>query len=247
MIFDLDGTLVQSERLKALAYGKAVGKLLGTAVQQEVVTDLYKQVVGQTRDTVSRFLMERLDLEEACLALLKDHGVQQPWQVLTALRVAVYEEMIADPGVLRAHQWPHNVGLLRLAKASGCGTALATSSYTAEARHVLQVLELADLVDVVVGLDQVQRPKPDPEVYLTAATKLGVPPEECLAIEDSPPGMQAALAAGMYAVAVATDFTRGGLHAAAAIHQWVVHDPEELLEVVGRRIREHNRAVHHQE
>ena len=113
---------------------------------------------------------------------------------------------------------------------------------------MLAALDLEDQFDVVIGVDQVQHPKPDPEIYLLAAERLGVPPEECMVIEDSPPGVQAGLAAGMNVVAVATPFTVERLHSAGQIdHQWVVHDSGRLLEVVQDRIREHNRTVHQRE
>lgn len=245
VIFDLDGTLVQTERLKARAYYRAINELLGYPVSEDRVVELYKQVVGQTRETVSRHLMIELDLEARVREKMAAYGASEPWQALTAMRLSVYEKMIADPEVLRSNQWPHNVGLIQIARSNGCLTALATSSLTAEAQYVLSVLGLDDQFEAIVGLDQVTRGKPDPEIYLTAAARLGVPPAECLVIEDSPPGIQAALAAGMNPIAVATPFTRAGLHAAGLLdHEWVVHDPADLLDTVARRIAEHNRVEH---
>ena len=244
-IFDLDGTLVQTEVLKARAYAEVVRQLRKDETTDAEVLDLYKRKIGETRDGVSRFLMEELDLEAACHTLMPRYDVQEPWQVLTAMRVAAYEDIIADPQVLKDHQWPHNIGLLRITRAEYCRTALATSSQTNEALHVLRALDLEDQFDVVIGVDQVKNAKPDPEIYLLAASKLDVPPEECLVIEDSPPGVRAGLAAGMNVVAVAHDLTELGLHTDSGLeHRWVVHDPPALLEVVQRRIAEHNRAVH---
>ena len=246
-IFDLDGTLVQTEVLKFGAYAEAVRQLRKDETTDAEVLKLYKRKIGETRDGMSRFLMEQLGLEDVCRRLQPRYSVQEPWQVLTAMRVAAYEDIIADPQVLRDHQWPHNVGLLRIARAEYCRTALATSSQTSEALHVLTALDLEDQFDAVIGVDQVKNAKPDPEIYLLAASKLGVPPEECLVIEDSPPGVRAGLAAGMNVVAVANDLTELGLHTDSGLeHQWVVHDPAALLEVVQRRIAEHNRAVHHE-
>ena len=246
IMFDLDGTLVQTEDLKARSYAEAIRRLREDETTDDEVMDLFRQQVGQTRDEMSRFLMEQLGLEAACRRLQSEYGVSEPWQVLTAMRVAVYEDMIADPQVLREHRRPRNVGLLRIARAEGCRTALATSSLTREAHQVLKALELEDQFDEVIGLDQVKNPKPDPEIYLLAASRLGVPPEECMVIEDSPTGVRAGLAAGMNVIAVANDLTELGLHTDSTLdHRWVVHDPSDLLEVVERRIAEHNRSVHH--
>ena len=77
--------------------------------------------------------------------------------------------------------------------------------------------------------------KPDPEIYLLVADQLGVPPSECLVIEDSPTGVKAALAAGIACIAVSTSSTRQSLHAFGVIDDaWIVDDPETLLAVVDR-------------
>ena len=93
--------------------------------------------------------------------------------------------------------------------------------------------------------EDVQQPKPDPEIYLLAAEKLDVPPQDCLELEDSPNGVLAGVSAGMYVVAVATPFTIASIHSSQALeHAWVVHDPDQLLDVVRDRIAEHNRTAH---
>ena len=81
--------------------------------------------------------------------------------------------------------------------------------------------------------DEVERPKPDPEIYLVLAGRLQVPPRACLAIEDSLPGIRSALAAGMTCVAATTSMTRRAVHAGAALPPAsVVDDPARLESVV---------------
>mgnify|MGYP001233123287 FL=1 len=100
-------------------------------------------------------------------------------------------------------------------------------------------------MDEVLTSEDVQNPKPDLEIYLLAAQKLEVDPQDCLVLEDSPNGVQAAVAAGMNVIAVATPFTISGLHPSQVVnHAWMVHDPEELLDVVRERIAEHNQEPH---
>ena len=245
VIFDLDGTLVQTEALKARAYAEAVRRLGNPDTTDQQVLDLYKEQVGQTREVVSRFLMERLEVEEQCRGLLKKYGADEPWQVLTRMRTEAYEEMITDPQVLRDEQWPHTIELLRSARSAGCRTALATSSFTKEAHRVLDALGLRDQFEEVIGADQVTDPKPNPEIYLLAASRLGVPPEECMVIEDSPTGVTAGLAAGMNVIGVANEMTDLGLHNSSGLdHRWIVHEPSELPQTVEQRIAEHNRTEH---
>ncbi len=165
--------------------------------------------------------------------------------MLTAMRKEIYDDMVADPQVIRDNQWPHTVSLLRVARETYCRTGLATMSYREEVLHVLRALDLEQSLDVVLTREDVDQPKPDPEIYQLAAEKREVPPQECLVLEDSPNGVRAGVAAGMNVVAVATPFTIAGLHSSQVLeHAWVVHDPEKLIEVVKDRIAEHNRTVH---
>jgi HAD superfamily hydrolase (TIGR01509 family) len=98
--------------------------------------------------------------------------------------------------------------LLRDAKDIGLGRAVASSSSCGWVDGWLRRHRIRDLVDVVVARDDVRKVKPDPELFLLAASRLGVPPASCVVFEDSPNGMRAALAAGMRCVAVPNALTR---------------------------------------
>ena len=245
IMFDLDGTLVQTEKLKALSYAIAVQRLLGLAEPDPRAIEAYREIVGATRDAASTNVMDSLALEDYLRPLMAQYGVSEPRDVLTAMRKAIYDDMVADPQVIRDSQWPHTIGLLRIAKETSCCTAIATMSHRTEALHVLRSLDLEQTLDLVLTREDVQNPKPDPEIYLLAAHTLEVPPDECLVLEDSPTGVRAGVAAGMNVVAIATPFTIAGLHSSQVLdHPWVVHDPSELLGVVQERIDEHNRTAH---
>ena len=245
IMFDLDGTLVQSERLKALSYSIAVQRLRQLSDPDPRAIDAYREIVGASRDVASRHVMDTLELEATLRPLMDQHGVTQPVEVLTAMRTAIYADMVADPQVLRGNQWPHTVDLLRVASEAGCRTALATMSYRQEASQVLSALDLAPSLDVVLTREDVQQPKPDPEIYLLAARMLDAHPGDCLVLEDSPNGVRAGVAAGMNVIAVATPFTIAGLHSSQVLeHAWVVHDSEKLLQVVEARIAQHGNTAH---
>jgi beta-phosphoglucomutase-like phosphatase (HAD superfamily) len=88
-----------------------------------------------------------------------------------------------------------------------------------------------------VTRNDVEHGKPDPEMHLLAARELGIEPEECLAIEDSPAGIRAALAANMEAIAVTTELTRQKFRDTDLLDRcWVVDDPRTLPTVVRRRL-----------
>jgi beta-phosphoglucomutase len=208
MIFDLDGTLVKTEWLKSLSYAQAVQRLSPAAVTVEAVQAVFAEVVGRSREEVSRMLASRFGLEDAARARPEEFEGRPPWQVLADLRLQVYDAMLADPRALRANQWPHSVELLRAAARNECNTALASMSMAEQVGRVLDAIGLRDQFDLVLSGEDVQSPKPDREIYRLAAELLERRPEECLVIEDSPAGVQAAVVAGMHCVAVATPFTR---------------------------------------
>jgi beta-phosphoglucomutase-like phosphatase (HAD superfamily) len=85
----------------------------------------------------------------------------------------------------------------------------------------------------------VERGKPHPEIYQLARTELGIPAEQSLVIEDSPPGVEAALAAGLHCIAVTTPFTRQKLREQNLLEErWIVDDPDVLPDLVRQLIEQ---------
>ena len=239
MIFDLDGTLVRTERLKALSYARAAAELCPYQITEEEVVEAFKEVVGRSRREVASFLIERFYLEESARARMVEFGVSAPWQAFVQVRLQHYEAILADPQVLRDNQWLHNRALLEEAKRANCKVALATMSVCSQTQRVLEILELSEAFDFVASRDDVEHGKPDPEIYKLVATELGVNPGSCLVIEDSPAGVVAAIAAGMWCIAVTTPFTHQTVHAAQALEErWIVDDPIALSGVVRRMVAE---------
>jgi HAD superfamily hydrolase (TIGR01509 family) len=94
------------------------------------------------------------------------------------------------------------IDTLRVLVAQGIPVGVASSSTRRGVLHVLDRAGITDLVEVVVGADDVTNHKPHPEPYLAAAAALGQQPEHCAAVEDTVVGVEAAVAAGLYTVAV---------------------------------------------
>ena len=140
MMFDLDGTLVQSEKLKALSYAMAVQRLRGLSAPEPQAIEAYRDIVGASREVASRHIVDKLALDADLRPHMGAYDASEPWEVLTAMRKSIYDDMVADPQVLRDNRWPHTVALLLLAREMGCRTALATMSYRQEALHVLRAL-----------------------------------------------------------------------------------------------------------
>jgi HAD superfamily hydrolase (TIGR01509 family) len=234
MIFDLDGTLVKTEKLKALSYARAMNELCPRCASEEVAIEAFKEVVGQSRQEVAKALMHRFNLEQPARARMAEFEVTTPWQAFVQIRLRYYEALLADPQVLRDNQWPHNMALLQYVRQSNYKVGLATMSVCSQMKKVLGILDLADAFDFVASRDDVEHGKPEPEIYLLVAKELDSLPSECLVIEDSPSGVKSALAAGMWCIAVATPFTRKTLHREPGLldKRWMVEDPDTLPTVV---------------
>lgn len=97
-----------------------------------------------------------------------------------------------------------------LSSLSGAGytLAVASGSYERDIRTILASNRIEGLFEVVVGKDNIANTKPDPETYIEAARRLGIPPGSCLAIEDAEKGVKSAHGAGMDVIVVMTELTR---------------------------------------
>jgi NAD(P)-dependent dehydrogenase (short-subunit alcohol dehydrogenase family) len=95
-VFDLDGTLVETEQLKALSYARAATALRPDLNEGEVIA-AFGDLVGLSRQEVAVGLMRRFGLEEAARARMAEFGVDKPWQAYVQIRLGIYEEMLGDP------------------------------------------------------------------------------------------------------------------------------------------------------
>ena len=186
IVFDMDGLMVDSEPLARRAWAKVLGSY---DVELDDLT--YARMVGLRLEECARLVQERYDLPLGVdkLAHLKE----------------VYLAEIRAEGVPTMPGLEH---LIEKITQRAIPWAVATSSRLAEAQAVMEHLRLSDAYWAIAGGDEVDHGKPAPDVYLLAATRLGYRPEQCLALEDSVPGAQAARAAGMTTIAVPNGFTR---------------------------------------
>jgi len=241
MIFDLDGTLVQTERLKALSYARAVVELCPHEVGESQVIEEFKQVVGLARHEVAQALVNKFDLEDKAAGRMAEFGVSTAWQAFIQVRLKHYEAMLADPQILLDNRWSHNLALLEEARRAQCKTGLATMSTCRQTQRVLEILDLSGDFNFVATRDDVAQGKPNPEIYTLVAKMLNIPASQCLVIEDSPAGVQAALAAGMWCIAMTTPFTRTAIHDRQLLEdRWVVDEADKLLPTVQDMIVERN-------
>lgn len=185
VIFDMDGVLLDSEPL----HYQALNEVLGRAGHQLTAHE-YEAYIGTTLEETWRRLIERFDLPER----LEVYAARYDEAVVAILR----GPLDPAPGVL---------ALLEALREAGVSVAVASSSKRNWIAATLHSLGVSDYFPIVVSADDVACGKPDPEIYLLAARKLGLSPEQCVVIEDSPPGVTAASRAGMRAIAVRTPYT----------------------------------------
>ena len=183
VIFDVDGVLVRTDEAHyqswqsvmddaGIAFDRTVNRHL-LGVSRRASLAIILEAAGQTLD----------EQTQAGLAEEKNRRFQAFLQTLT----------------------PHDVlpGALELIQALRLHSIpIAAGSSSRNARYILERTELLPLFNALVDGNDIQRSKPDPEVFLKCAGLLDVPPSVCVVVEDAPAGIEAARAAGMRVIAV---------------------------------------------
>jgi sugar-phosphatase len=181
ILFDLDGTLVDSERESAEAMARALRAGLGIEVSQ-AERDF---IIGRSWVEIYK----NLAAGHADLTWTRDE--------LIAATAAEREHVFAEQGITIL---PGAVAAVE--RFAPVPRAIVTGSSRVEAAQALAALGFSDTFDAVFAAEDVSSSKPAPDGYLAAAAALGVTPESCLVIEDSAAGIAAGVAAGATVVAV---------------------------------------------
>lgn len=196
VIFDMDGLMIDSERVSIACWSEA-----SAAMGIGLPDGFFLQMVGLGDRDCERLLLQHVDEARIASLFSNCHDLYEArTQAGLPLR----------PGILE---------LLDLLKTHGVPRAVATSTRQPRANRKLGASGLLPYFDAVVTSSDVQHPKPAPDIYLLAAQRLGKDPARCLALEDSPAGTRAAVAAGMTAIQVPD----------------LVH-PDDSLRALGHRI-----------
>lgn len=179
VVFDLDGVLIESEQL-----------------WDEVRREVVREMGGRWKDGATR-AMQGMSSPEWSRYVREELGVNLPAgriadAVVGRLRERYRRELPLLPGAVDA---------VRRMAARG-PLAMASSSNRELIDDFVVASGLGDVFRVTVSSEEVARGKPAPDVYVEAARRLGVPPTECAAVEDSANGILSALAAGMAVVAI---------------------------------------------
>lgn len=179
VIFDMDGVIVDSE-----AYW--LQSRVDFAERRGLAWTMDDQRHAMGRSTVewAHVMQERLKLDMTLEAIIDE--------VIAGVNAQLEARLPVLPGALEAIR----------ASASAYPVALASGSPTSVINEVMKLTGLNEVFQFILYGDDMERGKPDPEIYLKTAAKLGVDPARCLGIEDSGNGLRALKAADMYAIAV---------------------------------------------
>ncbi|MBI3086813.1 MAG: HAD family phosphatase [candidate division NC10 bacterium] len=185
VIFDFDGVLIDSEPLHLRAFQEILPEFGRTLTEEEYYA---QYIVYSDREVLERLLPAGETLEAALVAK------ERRYRELVEAGVPVFQD-----------------GLTLLSQTDGWRVGLATGSLRPEVERILRSLGIRERFGTIVTREDCRKGKPDPEPFLLAARALGLAPHRCVAIEDTPGGVQAAKAAGMACVAVTHSCPRDSL------------------------------------
>ncbi|MBW7956081.1 HAD family phosphatase [Patescibacteria group bacterium] len=209
VIFDMNGVILNDERVHQQSW-RVFCQQHGFRLSEEQFT---KKVFGRIEKETFEFLFKK-KLSEAEVEHYSNERVD--------IAISLVEPVLkANDGLLE---------VLKYLKELQLPIGLATSSRKRYMNFVFDKLDLWNFFDAIVTAEDVQKGKPEPEVFLKAAALLRQEPEKCVAIEDSVSGITSAHAAGMKVIGIATTHTPEEIKAAdKVIHSFEDQSPAQLF------------------
>lgn len=196
LIFDVDGTLAETEELHRHAFNDAFAAAgLGWHWSQDAYRDLLTTTGGKER--IARYMAE-----------VGADGIDVP--ALHADKTARYAALMAEGGLALR---PGIRALIAQARAAGLKLAVATTTSRPNVDALCTACfdaAAAEVFDVLACGDEVRAKKPAPDVYLLALERLGLPPAHAVAFEDTPMGLASAKAAGLRCIVSPGVYTKAG-------------------------------------
>ncbi len=198
VVFDCDGVVVDSEPASLEAFRRTYQE-----VEIELSQDDLESVIGRTAEASVSLMWER-------------HGYFMEIKDYLERKQHHYEIVAKEKGILAL---PGVVDLINELENSQVRFALASSNRPEAIETSLREAHLQDRFSIIISGADVSWGKPDPEIFLLAAEQLSLPPERCIAIEDSSSGVEAACRAGMTCIGVTNTYTAQTLSRADCVVQ----------------------------
>lgn len=181
MIFDLDGTLIDTEKIYRKIWPEAM------------------QSLGYDFGDKEYLLLRSLGKPYAPQKFREWYGDDFDYDGARAVRKKLFDRYIAEHGIQRKEG---AIELLTYLKNNGIVRAVATATDPARCKEYMDMTGLTGYFDKVISATMVDEGKPSPKVYLYAASELGLDPKDCVAVEDAPNGITSAYRAGMRVIMV---------------------------------------------
>jgi HAD superfamily hydrolase (TIGR01509 family) len=218
ILFDLDGTLLDNEHLKARALADCVARFGGKAVPM-----LYADVMGRSMETIIDHFLKagkiRID----------------PAEYRNCYN-STYKELLLSQLQLRTGARE----FLKEIKARGLATALVSAGDRWAVSHILNALKLEPLLNKVVTKEDVTHQKPDPAIYCLALEKLSLTSAQAVAFEDSESGLRAARGAGIATICIRHEYNqKHDFSGAALVCDSFVEDREQIKEKIQKILKLH--------
>lgn len=180
IIFDMDGVIFDTEMIYLKVWSEVFEKY-----RYKMTKEIYASVLGTGRENVKKVFVNHFgsDLPIDDMYIEKDDNLAKEIEKGVPLKSGVYE-------------------ILEYLKENDFKIALATSATSKRAFKQLKQANIENFFNAIVCRDEVRETKPNPDIFLKAADKLMVKPEQCIVIEDSSAGIEAAFNAGMLPIHV---------------------------------------------
>jgi len=192
VLWDMDGTLIDSEEFHWLAWRDTMA-LEGHPITREQFLASF----GQRNDSIVP-------------QLLRTAATPDRVERISNAKEQLYRDLVRQKGI---SPLPGVTAWLQRLREQGWLQAIASAAPRANLDVILAALGANQFFQGLVSAEDVHRGKPDPEVFVTAAAKLGVPPHSCIVVEDAAAGIEGAHRAGMHSIGV----SRNGKHLSADI------------------------------
>jgi beta-phosphoglucomutase family hydrolase len=181
VLWDMDGTLIDSEEFHWISWRNTLANEGITITREQFLSSF-----GQRNDSIiPRWLGAAATPERI--------------ERISKAKEELYRHLVRRDGIAPE---PGVAGWLRRLHKQGWQQAIASAGPRANIDAVLEALSATHIFQGIVSADDVHRGKPDPEVFLTAASRVGVPPDRCIVVEDAVAGVEGARRAGMRSIGV---------------------------------------------
>ena len=186
VIFDWDGVIIDSHNQHELSWQR-----LAKEYNKDLPNNFFKETFGMRNESIiPKFFNNWVDTNN-----------NKEVKILADRKEEIYRQIITQNGITPLEGVKE---LLASLKSQNIRCSIGSSTPIKNIETVINIIGLSNYFDAITAAEDVSNGKPDPEVFLKASKKIGIAPENCIVFEDAHVGIQAAIAAGMKVVAVAT-------------------------------------------